>query len=103
VLTDRSNLVKLHLVDLRQKLESSRVQPGFCWIRTFYVPYPHYRISLQYIPTYCMEQSPSCEANRFSDSRDFPRNLWNPKVRYRIWRSEDRASWYILIIKPTRC
>jgi len=24
-------------------------------------------------------------------------------VSERIWHSEDRASWYILIIKPTRC
>jgi len=36
---------------------------------------------------------------------------WNAKnvktvkctTNLKVWRSEDRASWYILIIKPTRC
>jgi len=31
-----------------------------------------------------MELSPSCEANRFSDSQEIPHFLWNPKARYRI-------------------
>jgi hypothetical protein len=34
--------------------------------------------------TYCMEQSPSWEANRYSASQEIPRNLLNPKVHYRI-------------------
>jgi hypothetical protein len=33
--------------------------------------------------TYCMEQSPSSVANRFSASQEIPHILWNPKVHYR--------------------
>jgi hypothetical protein len=39
---------------------------------------------LTYLLTYSMEQSPSWEANRFVASQEIPRNLWNPKVHYRI-------------------
>ena len=34
--------------------------------------------------TYCMEQSPSREANRFSNSQEIPRILGNPKVHHCI-------------------
>jgi hypothetical protein len=32
--------------------------------------------------TYCMDQSPSWEANHFSASQEIPRILWIPKVHY---------------------
>jgi hypothetical protein len=34
-----------------------------------------------------MEQSPSWEADWFSASQEIPRILWNPKVRYRFYKS----------------
>jgi hypothetical protein len=37
----------------------------------------------QYLLTYSMEQSPSCEANSFAASQEIPRVLWNPKVHHR--------------------
>jgi len=37
--------------------------------------------------TYCMEQSPSWEANQFSASQQIPRILWNPDVHYRVYKS----------------
>ena len=39
-----------------------------------------FQIILTYLFTYCMEQSPSWEANRFSASQGIPRILLNPKV-----------------------
>jgi len=39
---------------------------------------------LTYLFTYCMEQSPSWEASRFSARQEILRILWNPKVHYRI-------------------
>jgi hypothetical protein len=35
--------------------------------------------------TYSMELSPSCKANRFSNSQEIPRILWNPNVQYTRW------------------
>ena len=43
-----------------------------------------WRTLLSVYLTYCMEQIPSWEANRFSVSQEIPRNLWNQKVHYRI-------------------
>jgi hypothetical protein len=37
--------------------------------------------------TYCIQQSPSWEANRTSDSQNIPRILRNPKVHYRIHKN----------------
>ena len=39
-----------------------------------------------YILTYCIEQSHSREANRFSASQESSRILWNPKLHYRIYK-----------------
>jgi hypothetical protein len=39
---------------------------------------------LTYLLTHSMQQSPSWETNWFSASQRIPRNLWNPKVYYRI-------------------
>ena len=37
-----------------------------------------------YLLTYCIEQSPSWEINRFSFSQEIPHILWKPNVHYRI-------------------
>jgi len=37
-----------------------------------------------YLPTYSMEQSPSWEADRFSDSQEIPRILRKPNVHHRL-------------------
>jgi hypothetical protein len=34
-----------------------------------------------------MQQSPSWKANSFSATQEIPRNLWNPEVHYRIYKS----------------
>jgi len=43
-----------------------------------------FKNSLTCLLTYSMEQSPCCEANRFSASQEIPRILRKPKVYYRI-------------------
>jgi hypothetical protein len=37
---------------------------------------------LNYLLTYSMEQSPSCEASQFPGSQEIPHILWNVKVHY---------------------
>ena len=39
---------------------------------------------LTYLLAYSMQESPSCEANRFSASHEIHHILWNSKVQYRI-------------------
>ena len=38
---------------------------------------------LTYLPTYCIVQSPSWQANWFAASQEIPRNSRNPKLHYR--------------------
>jgi len=46
-------------------------------------PIPNYTLT-SYVLTYSIQQSPSWESNRFADSQEIPRILWNPKFHYRI-------------------
>ena len=43
---------------------------------------------LSFLFTHSMEQRPSWEANRFSDSQGISRVLWNLKLHYRIYNSQ---------------
>ena len=42
------------------------------------------QLSITYVHTYSMEQSPSSEANQFPASQETTRILWNPTVHCRI-------------------
>ena len=52
--------------------------------------------------TYCMEQSPSGEANWFAASQEIAHILWNPKVYYRFI-SKELLSIFILRLRPAFC
>jgi hypothetical protein len=41
-------------------------------------------VTSAYLLTFSMEQTPSLETNRFEAGQEIPRNLWNPKVHYRV-------------------
>jgi len=51
-----------------------------------YVAYQPTELPCYSLLTYCMEQSPSWEANRFSASQEIPRILWNLKVHYHFYK-----------------
>jgi hypothetical protein len=69
---------------------------GFWWTGTDFPPITsvfsiriispmlHTHLHLHCALTYCMEQSPSWEANLFLASQEIPRILWEQKVHYRI-------------------
>ena len=72
-------------VGFLQMKETSNIcsATGLCpWITGFYCSYMRSEVS----NTYCMEQSPSWEANRLSVSQEIPRILRNPRVHYRIYK-----------------
>jgi len=47
---------------------------------------PAFRRFITFLPIYCMEQSRSWEANRFSVNQENPCILWNKKVHYHVYK-----------------
>ena len=56
----------------------------FIWTHSLIYLHTYLTYLHTYLLTYSMEQSPSWDANWFSDSQEIPQILWNPKVLYRI-------------------
>jgi len=48
--------------------------------------------------TYCMDQSPSWAANRFSATQKIPHILWNPKIHYCIHKCPTRKLFLQMIL-----
>ena len=59
----------------QKELEISKLHKVKQWKKLNWASYTYLRI-------YCMKQSPSWEANRFSASQEIPCILWNLKVHY---------------------
>jgi len=55
-------------------------------ITEFHTPSYLLTYILTYLLIYSMDQSPSCEANRFSASQEIPQILWNLKIHYRMYK-----------------
>ena len=56
---------------------------------------------LTYLLTYSIEQSLSCETNRFSASQEIPCILWNPKVHYHIHKGPTPVPRSIQSLPPS--
>jgi hypothetical protein len=50
-----------------------------------------------------MDQSPSWEANRLSESQEIHRNLWRPKVHYRSYKCQPQTRPFLWVFRNMVC